>query len=175
MREWTDEERKARSVQMKQLWKKRGYRRKIKEARRKTREEGGCLVNIPQLESDKDYRDYQRLQHRIWYAKNRNKWNTYALKKKYEQTTTDRLIALRTKWLNQVENFDNKKYQRNIDLIDEVLSERISEDSKIVPNTTPQILQEAWWHLGELKEILKIVTEFSDTDAWRAELNEGVN
>ena len=56
MREWTDEERKARSEYMKQLWKKRSYRRKIKETRRKTREEGKCLVNIPQLESDKDYR-----------------------------------------------------------------------------------------------------------------------
>ena len=167
----TQEQRQKQSEFMKAQWKKRGFRRKIKEARKERRRQGKNLVNIPQLESNQDYRDYQKLQHRSWYKRNRDKWNTYSLKKKYEQTTTDSLIALRAKWVNQVENFDNKKYQRNIDLIDEVLSERISEDSKIVPNTTPSLLQEAWWHLGELKEILKIVTEFSDPDAWRAELN----
>ena len=170
----TQEQRQKHSEFMKAQWKKRGFRRKIKEARKERRRQGKNLVNIPQLESNQDYRDYQKLQHRSWYKRNRDKWNTYALKKKYEQTTTDRLIALRTKWVNQVENFNNKKYQRNIDLIDTVLSERISEDSKIIPNTTPHFLQEAWWHLGELKEILKIVTEFSDPDAWRAELNEEV-
>ena len=97
MREWTDEERKARSEYMKQLWKKRSYRRKIKETRRKTREEGKCLVNIPQLESDKDYRDYQRLQHRIWYEKNREKWNDYARKQKLKRLSVEQLIALRDK------------------------------------------------------------------------------
>lgn len=97
MREWTDEERKARSEYMKQLWKKRSYRRKIKEARRKTREEGKCLVNIPQLESDKDYRDYQRLQHRIWYEKNREKWNEYSKKQKLKRLSVEQLIALRDK------------------------------------------------------------------------------
>mgnify|MGYP003553535695 CR=1 FL=1 len=97
MREWTDEERKARSEYMKQLWKKRSYRRKIKETRRKTREEGKCLVNIPQLESDKDYRDYQRLQHRIWYEKNREKWNEYTRKQKLKRLSVEQLIALRDK------------------------------------------------------------------------------
>lgn len=97
MREWTDEERKARSEYMKQLWKKRSYRRKIKETRRKTREEGKCLVNIPQLESDKDYRDYQRLQHRIWYEKNREKWNDYSKKQKLKRLSVEQLIALRDK------------------------------------------------------------------------------
>lgn len=165
----TQEQKQKQSEFMKALWKKRGFRRKIKEARRERREQGKNLINIPQLESDQDYRDYQRLQHRIWYNKNREKWNEYNLKKKYEQTTTDGLIALRAKWVNQVENFNNKKYQRNIDLIDAVLSERVAEDSKIVPTPTPYMLQEAWWHLGELEEILKIATEFSDPDAWRAE------
>lgn len=97
MRIWTDEERKARSEYMKQLWKKRSYRRKIKETRRKTREEGKCLVNIPQLESDKDYRDYQRLQHRIWYEKNREKWNEYTKKQKLKRLSVEQLIALRDK------------------------------------------------------------------------------
>lgn len=97
MRTWTDEERKARSEYMKQLWKKRSYRRKIKETRRKTREEGKCLVNIPQLESDKDYRDYQRLQHRIWYEKNREKWNEYTRKQKLKRLSVEQLIALRDK------------------------------------------------------------------------------
>jgi hypothetical protein len=97
MRIWTDEERKARSEYMKQLWKKRSYRRKIKETRRKTREEGKCLVNIPQLESDKDYRDYQRLQHRIWYEKNREKWNEYTRKQKLKRLSVEQLIALRDK------------------------------------------------------------------------------
>lgn len=161
----TEEERQRRSEFMKAQWKKRGFRRKIKEARKERRRQGKNLVNIPQLESNQDYRDYQKLQHRSWYKRNRDKWNTYNLKKKYEQTTTDNLIALRTKWVNQVENFNNTKYQRNIDLIDTVLSERKAKDRKITPN----VLQEAWWHLGELKEILKIVTEFSDPDAWRAE------
>lgn len=134
MRIWTDEERKARSEQMKQLWKKRGYRRKIKEARRKTREEGGCLVNIPQLESDKDYRDYQRLQHRIWYEKNREKWNEYSKKQKLKRLSVEQLVMLREKhirnghneWAKSVEEvlFEKCPYTDNgVDISDRWMSE----------------------------------------------------
>lgn len=134
MREWTDEERKARSEYMKQLWKKRSYRRKIKETRRKAREEGKCLVNIPQLESDKDYRDYQRLQHQIWYEKNREKWNEYSKKQKLKRLSIEQLVMLREKhirnghneWAKSVEEilYDKCPYIDNgVDISDRWMSE----------------------------------------------------
>ena len=143
MREWTDEQRKERSEYMKSLWKKRSFRRRMKEHARENRALGKNLVNIPQLESDRDYRDYQRLQHRIWYEKNREKWNAYTLKKKYEQMSTDELFALRNKWINQIENFKKEQYKKYIKLIDKVLSDRIEDD----------------------------IFKYEDPDAWRAELN----
>lgn len=146
MREWTDEQRKARSDYMKAMWKKRSYRRRMKERVRENRALGKNLVNIPQLESDRDYRDYQRLQHRIWYKKNREKWNAYTLKKRYEQMNTDELFALRNKWINQIENFKKEQYKKYIELIDQVLMDRIEGD----------------------------IFVYEDPDAWRAELNEEV-
>lgn len=145
MREWTDEEKKARSDYMKAMWKKRSFRRRMKERVRENRALGKNLVNIPQLESDRDYRDYQRLQHRIWYKKNREKWNAYTLKKKYEQMNTDELFALRNKWINQIENFKKEQYKKYINLIDEVLLKRLEDD----------------------------IFKYEDPDAWRAEFNEG--
>lgn len=125
MRTWTDEERKARSEYMKQLWKKRSYRRKIKEARRKTREEGKCLVNIPQLESDKDYRDYQRLQHRIWYEKNREKWNEYTRKQKLKRLSVEQLIALRDKHIRT----GHKEWAKAVgDVLNEKQTDRLIEE-----------------------------------------------
>jgi hypothetical protein len=146
MREWTDEQKKARSDYMKAMWKKRSFRRRMKERVRENRALGKNLVNIPQLESDKDYRDYQRLQHRIWYKKNREKWNAYTLKKKYEQMNTDELLALRNKWIRQITNFKKEEYERYINLIDEVLLKRLEDD----------------------------LFKFEDPDAWRNELNEEV-
>lgn len=146
MREWTDEQRKARSDYMKALWQKRSFRRRMKERVRENRALGKNLVNIPQLESDRDYRDYQRLQHRIWYKKNREKWNAYTLKKKYEQMNTDELLALRNKWIRQITNFKKEEYERYIKLIDEVLLKRLEDD----------------------------LFKFEDPDAWRNELNEEV-
>ena len=147
MREWTDEQRKERSDYMKALWQKRSFRRKRKELAREKRALGKNLVNIPQLESDRDYRDYQRLQHRIWYEKNREKWNAYTLKKKYEQMSTDELFTLRNKWINQIENFEKEQYKKYIKLIDDVLLKRLEDD----------------------------IFKYEDPDAWRAELNEEVN
>jgi hypothetical protein len=146
MREWTDEQKKARSDYMKAMWKKRSFRRRMKERVRENRALGKNLVNIPQLESDKDYRDYQRLQHRIWYKKNREKWNAYTLKKKYEQMNTDELLALRNKWIRQITNFKKEEYKKYIDLIDQVLSDRLEGD----------------------------IFVYEDPDAWRNELNEEV-
>jgi hypothetical protein len=146
MREWTDEQKKARSDYMKAMWKKRSFRRRMKERVRENRALGKNLVNIPQLESDKDYRDYQRLQHRSWYKKNREKWNAYTLKKKYEQMNTDELLALRNKWIRQITNFKKEEYKKYIDLIDQVLSDRLEGD----------------------------IFVYEDPDAWRNELNEEV-
>jgi hypothetical protein len=146
MREWTDEQKKARSDYMKAMWAKRSFRRRMKERAMERRAMGKNLVNIPQLESDRDYRDYQRLQHRSWYKKNREKWNAYTLKKKYEQMNTDELLALRNKWINQIENFKKEQYKKYINLIDEVLSDRLEGD----------------------------IFVYEDPDAWRNELNEEV-
>lgn len=125
MREWTDEQRKERSDYMKALWKKRSFRRRMKELARENRALGKNLVNIPQLESDRDYRDYQRLQHRSWYERNREKWNAYNLRKKYEQMKTEDLLALRNKWMNQIVNFEKEQYKKYIKIIDKVLWDRI--------------------------------------------------
>lgn len=75
---WTDKDKKRHSDRMKEVWKTPGYREKIMETNRERREAGLNLVNIDQRANPESYREYQRLQHRLWYAKNRNKWNRYS-------------------------------------------------------------------------------------------------
>jgi hypothetical protein len=51
-------------------------------------------------------------------------------------------LALRNKWINQIENFKKEQYKKYINLIDEVLSDRLECD----------------------------IFVYEDPDAWRAEI-----
>ena len=54
---------------------------------------------MAQLESRENYREYQRLQHRDWYKRNREKWNEYATMQKMRKKSFDELVDLRDKHL----------------------------------------------------------------------------
>lgn len=115
--EWTDEQKLQKSEHMKELWKKRAFRRKVKEGVAERRTQGKNLVNIAQMESDQNYRDYQRLQHRDWYDRNREKWNAYNKRHKMRDKSTEELVALRDKHL------------ANAHFIEELLLEREQNDA----------------------------------------------
>lgn len=100
-------------------------KKKLSEAVSKRWKEKGKYGNygVHQKDSEESYRTYQRLQHRDWYARNKEKWSNYIMKKKYEAMTTDELFRLRDKHANGM-IAGNEKKQRLVDLINSVLAER---------------------------------------------------
>ncbi len=100
-------------------------KKKLSEAVSKRWKEKGKYGNygVHQKDSEESYRTYQRLQHRDWYARNKEKWSNYIMKKKYEAMTTEELFRLRDKHANGM-IAGNEKKQRLVDLINSVLTER---------------------------------------------------
>ena len=96
---WTDEQRAAQSEKMKVAWKRHSTKRRVKETRRLSRENGENLVNIEQMASDEAYRDYQREYKRIYYKRPDKyaAWKVYTHIQKLKQRPIDELIALRDK------------------------------------------------------------------------------
>ena len=151
MRHWTEEERRQISEIQKAAWQKRSRKRKVRERYEKQRQDGKYLVNIEQMKSDEDYREYQKLYHRLWYEQKRAEWNLYALRKKYEQKTTNELLALRAKWLNQIENFGKVDKKKFVDIIDAVLKDRGYVDDGLKA--------EIEWHFDEIARHLQAIEE----------------
>lgn len=98
-RTWTDEQRAAHSEKMKAAWKRHSTRRRIRETRRISRENGENLVNIEQMASDEAYRDYQREYKRIYYKRPDKyaAWKAYTHIQKLKKRSIEELIALRDK------------------------------------------------------------------------------
>ena len=96
---WTDEQRAAHSEKMKAAWKRHSTRRRIRETRRISRENGENLVNIEQMASDEAYRDYQREYKRIYYKRPDKyvAWKEYTHIQKLKKRSIEELIALRDK------------------------------------------------------------------------------
>lgn len=127
-----EQKERLRSHQL-NLWKDADKLRDVKAKAKKRRDDGLNLVNIEQLSSKSAYRDYQRLQHRIWYDKNRDNWNLYNYIKKLNLKTIDELEALINKHKNCImmhEKTGNdkrvEKLKKYIELIQKVLDERIN-------------------------------------------------
>lgn len=154
MRHWTDEERKQISEVQKASWAKRSRKRKTRERYEKRRQECKNLVNIEQMRSDEDYRNYQRLYHQIWYEQKRSEWNLYTLRKKYEQKSIDELLGLRNKWINQVQNFGKTEKQKFVDLINVVL-----KDKGYIDEVEEQRKAEIEWHFDEIARHLLAIEE----------------
>lgn len=100
-------------------------KKKLSEAVSKRWKEKGKYGNygVHQKDSEESYRTYQRLQHRDWYARNKEKWSNYIMKKKYEAMSTEELFRLRDKHANGM-IAGNEKKQRLVNLITSVLVER---------------------------------------------------
>lgn len=110
-RNWTDERRSAFSKKMKEVWKRPGIREEVSEAWRLKRENGENLVNIEQLASEEDFRNYQREYKRIYYKRPDKyaAWKEYSYEWKLKQRSMDELLALRDK---HAHNGNEKSRQR---------------------------------------------------------------
>ena len=122
---WSEERREAMSKIMKTYWETKSFRKKQKAASVKRRKEGKNLVNVAQLESREKYREYQRLQHRDWYRRNREKWNEYTNMQKMRKKSFDELIVIRDKHLR---NGRDDLAERVNKVLNEILAE---EERKI--------------------------------------------
>lgn len=85
VRSWTE----VRKMKTNKMW-------------RKKRDRGENLVNIPQLESDKDYRDYQRVYKTHWYDNHREEWNEYNYRYRLSRYSDDKLARMIAKHTNSM-------------------------------------------------------------------------
>ena len=116
------------------------------------RVEGKTLTGIDQRKSVDHYRHYQRLQHRLWYDKNRESWNDYNYRRKLNKMTLEELEALKTKHENSIkiaeamERADRK----------EKLEKQIKTILEIIENKRPteQELLETMWKHDDLRRII---------------------
>lgn len=129
-----DEQKKRLSKHQKKLWKNADKLRDVKAKAKQRRDDGLNLVNIEQLSSKTAYRDYQRLQHRIWYDKNRDGWNDYTYKRSLMNKSISELERLVDRHKNSIlinEKLDKKdrieKLNHYIELIEDELYKRLAE------------------------------------------------
>lgn len=110
---------------------------KISQTKKENREQGKNLVNIYQQGSPESYRDYQRLQHRSWYDRNREEWNDYTYRRQLNNKSMAELERLLTRHQNSIllnEKTGNKeridKLNHYIDLINSILRDKMEEINK---------------------------------------------
>lgn len=110
---------------------------KISQTKKENREQGKNLVNIYQQDSPEAYRDYQRLQHRSWYDRNREEWNDYTYRRQLNNKSMAELERLLTRHQNSIllnEKTGNKeridKLNHYIDLINSILRDKLEEINK---------------------------------------------
>lgn len=99
---WQEEQKRLIGDSQSRSWTP-ARRRKLKEKCRKKRDEQQNLVNIPQLESDKDYRDYQRVYKTHWYNLHREEWNEYNYRVRLAKFSDEKLESLLDKHTRSVE------------------------------------------------------------------------
>lgn len=119
------------------LWKDADRVRRAKMLAKERRDNGLNLVNVEQRSSKSAYREYQRLQHRIWYEKNREKWNNYSYNKKLAALTMEEMMQLKDKheWSRVVaERSGNtervEKLNRLIALLEMAMTERVLSEGR---------------------------------------------
>lgn len=95
-----EQQRKKISEIQKNLWKKPKRKRMAKMQWAKRREEGKTMTGIEQLKSDDDYREYQKIIHRSWYKRNKEKWNDYNYRYRLSKKSVEELEQLFNKHLN---------------------------------------------------------------------------
>lgn len=86
----------------KKLWKNPKRKRLMREKAQEKREQGLTLTGIEQNASTAAYREYQRLQHRDWYRRNKDKWNAYNYRRKLMKMTDEQLQDLYDKHANSI-------------------------------------------------------------------------
>ena len=130
-----NEEQKERlSTHQKKLWESADKLREVKAKAKKRRDEGLNLVNIEQLSSKSAYRDYQRLQHRLWYDKNREGWNDYTYKRNLAKKSIKELEQLIERHKNSIllntelnKKTRIEKLNHYIEIIEKEICDRLEE------------------------------------------------
>ena len=130
-----NEEQKERlSTHQKKLWESADKLREVKAKAKKRRDEGLNLVNIEQLSSKSAYRDYQRLQHRLWYDKNREEWNDYTYKRNLAKKSIKELEQLVERHKNSIllnkelnKRTRIEKLNHYIEIIEKEICDRLAE------------------------------------------------
>lgn len=119
------------------LWKDADRVRRAKMLAKERRDNGLNLVNVEQRSSKSAYREYQRLQHRIWYEKNREKWNNYSYNKKLASLTMEEMMQLKDKheWSRVVADRSGntervEKLNRLIALLEMAMTERVLSEGR---------------------------------------------
>lgn len=130
-----NEEHKKRLAKFqKDSWKNTDRLDVVKAKAKNRRDEGKNLVNIEQLSSREAYRDYQRLQHRSWYNRNREQWNEYSYRKNLNNRSISELERLINRHQNSIElnkdlgrNSRIENLKRYIEIIEEILCSKLEE------------------------------------------------
>lgn len=99
---WQEDQKRLTGESQAKAWTP-ARRRKLKEKCKKKRDEQKNLVNIPQLESDKDYRDYQRVYKTHWYNLHREEWNEYNYRNRLTRFSYEKLEGLIEKHMRSIE------------------------------------------------------------------------
>lgn len=136
---WTEEQKKAWSEHQKEAMNRPSVRRKIRDTRRKNREEGKTLTGIEQLASDEAYRAYQREYKRIYYSdpEKYEKWKAYSTLNKLAKHSVEYLVGLRDKHIRTGHPDKAAK-------VEEALRKKGDEYTEYVAAMKQKRIQEAW-------------------------------
>ena len=96
-----DARQKLREVHTR-LWKNPKRKRIMREKAEEKRRNGLTLTGIEQNASTAAYREYQKLQHRDWYRRNKDRWNAYNYRRKLMKMSDEELEALYNKHKNSI-------------------------------------------------------------------------
>jgi hypothetical protein len=81
-------------------------------------------IGIHQNDSKEDYAAYMKAYQRLYYREHQSEWIDYNLKRRYRTYTLDRLKALLDKKLKIRVTMNEKKRQRLIDILQEIIEEK---------------------------------------------------
>lgn len=97
-----DEVKEKLSRLHKKLWRNPKRKRIMREKAQEKREQGLTLTGIEQNASTAAYREYQKLQHRDWYKRNKDRWNAYNYRRRLMKLTDQELQDLYDKHANSI-------------------------------------------------------------------------
>lgn len=97
-----DEAKEKLSKLHKKLWRNPKRKRIMREKAEEKRQLGLTLTGIEQNASTAAYREYQKLQHRDWYRRNKDRWNAYNYQRRLMKLTDQELQDLYDKHANSI-------------------------------------------------------------------------